>query len=768
MGFTLYNDELPGIPIIPTYHPSYIMRGNWSEVALVLSHFRKAKRIADEGGLEEKLGSYMGITTLDELRALRDYLLGPDVSIIAVDTETTGLSWLNDELLCISLSGEQGTGYSVPILHRGERTVMKMTGRGKNRKEVPETEWWPVPFWDLDTELPEVLAILDEILRSEKPKSGQNIGFDLRMLERTTDEEAVTAQTALGFYVNNVQDDSRMLSSLLSEVSPANLTVLTAYWTDIPYYEEEIAPFKKKMWHLPDDKLWEYGGADVDAVQTIVPKLLPQVQDEGTDWVYRNISIPLIRCATKLEERGVYIDMEQFDKLCRYYKHHLKEKGKELDETVGRHIKSPTYYQNVQQLVFKDLGLPLTRWATTGALKECRKCKKDDPCSPGHAATGADALAELNERAPHPVLPILTDIRHLEKFSGTYLDGGKGGGFRTHIRTDNRIHPRWGAARAATGRFICEEPNLMNPPKEVKIDSDEFDLHTDDAIRSMFSAPPGYGVLNADWSQLEVWVLAYETGDPTLLNLLAKGQDVHVYVARKLCELGVSRRFPRECWEPELDDGEWKAKYPKLRGDAKTFVFGLAYQLTEQGAADRLGCSLEEAHLLFQAFLTQVFPSLPAYFLKIREEVLTTSGVRNKFGRRRHFPEVPILAALKYRQDLEGVIRQAINFPIQSGGHDLHSLAHIEQEARPNLIEKAWPVLEMHDSLMMEGRWEELEGAAHLIHQGWQEIARNLILPNGEYLNWQVPVEVTWGHSFGAQEFVLTSGGKVERIGAGA
>ena len=88
MGFTLYNDELPGIPIVPTYHPSYIMRGHWGEVALVLAHFRKAKRISEADHWEEKLGSYMGIETLEDLRALRDYLLGPGVESISVDTET--------------------------------------------------------------------------------------------------------------------------------------------------------------------------------------------------------------------------------------------------------------------------------------------------------------------------------------------------------------------------------------------------------------------------------------------------------------------------------------------------------------------------------------------------------------------------------------------------------------------------------------------------------------------------------------------------------
>ncbi|KKN83886.1 hypothetical protein LCGC14_0295390 [marine sediment metagenome] len=747
MGFTLYNEELPGIPIIPTYHPSYIMRKHWDEVALVLAHFRKAKRIADAGGIEEKLGSYVGITTLADLRALRDYLLGPTVDEISVDTETCGLSWLDDELLCVSFSGEEGTGFSVPILHRGEHTVTKMKGRGKTRKDVPEQEWYPVPYWDLDTEMPEAISILDEILRSDKPKSGQNIGFDLRMLERRPDEEAVTAQTAFGFQVNNVAHDTRLLSSLLSEVSPANLTVLTAYWTDIPYYEAELAHMKSRMWEVEDEKLWEYGGADVDVVKTLVPTLYPKVQEEGSDWLYKNISIPLIRCATKLEERGVYIDQEYFDNLCRYYKNRLQVSKETLDETMGRRIESPTYYQNVQNLVFKELDLPLTNWVTKGALKECKNCKRDTPCSPNHASTSADALSELNERVDHPVLPLLIDIRHIEKFYGTYLEGGAGGGFRSHIRTDGRIHARWNAARASTGRFSCENPNLMNPPKEVKIDSDEYNIHSEDAIRSMFIAPPGYGVLNADWSQAEVWVMAYETGDEQLLGLLRSGQDIHAYVARELCKLGISSRFPKDSVDEELSLADWNEKYPSIRSRGKVFVFGMNYGLTEEGAGQRLGCSKEEAAPLLSHYTQYIFPSMGAYFIRIREELFKYGVVRDIFGRGRHFAEIPALAALRYKGDLESAIRQGYNLPVQGGAHDLHSLAHIATERE--LSSFVFPVLEMHDSLLMEAPLDRLEEAGAAVKELWVRVAHDTILPSGKRLDWDIPVDVQMGRSFG-------------------
>ncbi|KKK60156.1 hypothetical protein LCGC14_3027180, partial [marine sediment metagenome] len=324
--------------------------------------------------------------------------------------------------------------------------------------------------------------------------------------------------------------------------------------------------------------------------------------------------------ATKLEERGVLVDLDYFDKLCSYYSNNLEEQKQALSELVGREVEKPTYYKTVQNLLFEELELPLPARATDSAIKGCKNCKKDSPCSPGHAGTGSDELEELNERSPHPILPILIDLKSAEKFYNTYLEGGSGG-FRRHIRDDGRIHPRWNAARASTGRFTCEDPNLMNPPKEVVIDSDEYDIHSKDAIRSMFIATPGNLIMNADWSQLELWALAYNTGDKTLLEILRGGEDVHTFVARKLCELGISSQFPKESFDPGLDSIDWKIKYPVLRGKAKTFVFGISYQLTEESAATRLNCSVEEASALFTAFLTQIFPSLPDYFARIREEV---------------------------------------------------------------------------------------------------------------------------------------------------
>ena len=744
MGFTLWNPELPGIPILPSYHPSFVMRGNWNKVALVLAHFRKAKRVADAGGVEEAYGSYTGITTLEELRGLRDYLLTDHSKILSFDCETTDLPWLDAELLCVSFSIEEGVGYSVPILHRGKEFEEK-----KGRPTV--RGFYTEPFWDLDREMPEVINILEQILSSPNPKAAQNGGFDLRFLERSTSEKACTASTTFGFHVENFQYDTRVMSSLLSESLPANLTVLNALHLDLPYYEQGIVPYKKKMWHLPDKELWAYGGADVDAVTQLVPKLYPRLQEEGLEWLYNNISIPLIRCAANLEERGIQIDLDYFDRLCLYYKDKLVEVKGELKEQVGREVDKPTYYRTVQKLLFEELGLPLTSHPTDKAKQQCKECRAvGGVCSPGHAST---SITDLREIAFEPVVSTIIELKTLEKLSGTNLDGGSSGGFRRYIREDGRIHPHWNAGGAyATGRFSCERPNVQNPPKGVIVDSEKYDIHSTDAIRAIFIAPPGYTLLNADWKQLEVWVMAYETGDKVLMDVLLSGRDVHVFVGQRLCELGISHLFPKEAGESLLSDEDWQNKYPEIRDRAKVFTFGINYQLTEQGAADRLGCSLEEAGALFQVYLSSIFPALPDYFARIRQELFSRYAIPNRFGRWRHFPEIPILSALQYRWDMESIVRQGANFPPQAGGHDLHSLAHTATERE--LFGLVHPVLEMHDSLLTEIPEDRVGVAASSVKSLWEGVARNTILSSGEKLGWAIPISVQCGRNFGGMEEV--------------
>lgn len=288
----------------------------------------------------------------------------------------------------------------------------------------------------------------------------------------------------------------------------------------------------------------------------------------------------------------------------------------------------------------------------------------------------------------------------------------------------------------------------MNPPKGVQIHEPKYNIDSDDAVREMFGAPPGYGCINADWSQAELWVMAYETQDETMLGLLESGADIHSYVSRELCKLGISPKFPKEFVDDGLPLAEWKDKYTAVRDDGKVFVFGMNYGLTEEGAGQRLGCTAQEAAPLLGHYVQNIFPGMADYFNRIRTSMYRDGTTVNKFGRRGHFDEIAILAALKYRYDIESSVRVGYNMPIQSGAHDLHSLAHIATERE--LVPKVLPVIEMHDSLLQYAKKDELKKRALEVKALWEYTARHTILADGSELGWEIPVDVQIGPSFGS------------------
>lgn len=512
---------------------------------------------------------------------------------------------------------------------------------------------------------------------------------------------------------------------------------------------------KRHMELVPDEVLWKYAGADADMVMRLLPVLLEQIREQGTEWLFEKIVTPTIRSCWEMEKRGLLVDQTLFDTLSTHYAKELETAEQELYELAGGKVNYEDY-RSVQRLLFEALKIPIPNERTDGAAA-CKECKesKGHPCIK-HVKTDHLTLENLNLSEPHPALPVLLKLKKLSKFYGTYLAGGQGG-YGRFIRPDSRIHATFKVGFADSGRHSCEDPNLQNTPKELEVP----ELGLKDALRQIFVAPPGHVMMTGDWSQVEVWMLAYQTQDEKLLNLLRSGVDVHTYVGRELGRLGISKFFPDA--DPELDDYEWqKIHTSDIRRRAKTFTFGISYGLTADGAADRLGCSVDEGELLIEAYKTKVFPSLEEYFAWVENEVLTKGYLVNMFGRRRSFPQVPVLKLLNYQRDIQELLRVAVNFPIQSAAHDLHQTAHNQTEATSTIIARARPVLEVHDSLSFEAvdkGQDYLVETAWLIRELWEKTAQNLILPNGKRLGWECPVEIAWGPSLGETHWKLTPRG---------
>lgn len=745
-----------GIPLVPSYHPAFLMRGHWEYIELVVSHLEKATRIMYDEQQVEKLGEYTVITTLDQLEALRDYLISDEVPVIWYDTETTGLSWKDDELICISFSGRKGEGFVVPILYNDEGRLVE-----------PDV----FPAWAENLEA--FKQCLRDIFESDKPKGGHNQLFDRRMLERCEDDVFIRAATTFGFKLKGPFIDTELDHHATAESLPHNMTAVLAQHTGMPYYEQDVKGKKKDMAHVPDSKLWLYSAADADGLPRIHEALRPITEDEGTSWVLDNVTMPMLEVCRDIEKRGFPIDEEYFWRLNDFYLARIEEAEERLWQLTPQRQRGWKYNHaaTLRKVLFEELKLPQTRFKTASG-HGCQDCE-DGLCFE-HDSTAKNALEELVlQDNHHPVIDVIIDLKGLTKRQSGYLAGGTGG-WTKFFEPDQRIHPSMKISRTDTGRLASEEPNCQNQPNYVHIHglddecsdskckhhyANAFGINTENAFHDLVKAGPGKGIMNVDWSQLEVWVLAYrlleDTGDNTLLEVLESGVDIHLFMARKM--------WPEI--DPELDDKTWKATHPDLRRRAKTAVFGIGYGLTEQGFMNREHCTLEEAEEVISRY-KKIVAGLPVFFKMIRKALYERGYVENIFGRRRHIKYLSVLKAMGQIGELEGAIRQAINFPIQSGGSDLHSMASYQTFKNESLRQRGCGIiLSIHDSLTFEFDYPSEEYAkqtAWIIKDLWTKIAWETIKPNGEPLHWRVPCEVEWGKTWGSPDMKLNRDGEIE------
>jgi len=591
-----------------------------------------------------------------------------------------------------------------------------------------------------------------------------NCIFDLRFLERRGDWPFVTAATAFGIEIKGQIEDTMLLHHAVAETAMPpearktkrhSLSILTAHYADppMPYYEAEInavSSNKRKMAEAPDDILWKYSAGDADAVERVVPVLRAKADAEGTRWASEAIIQPLIRCCWEMEKRGVLVDTDYFEKLCSHYTQRIADAEARLWAIPLPETKAPwnyMYHRNLQHILFEELGLPRSGFKTDGG-RGCEAC--DVGLCFEHDQTGADALVAVRAQVDHPILPILIELKELRKAKGTYLDGKDGhGGLARFIESDNRIRSTYRPGGAETTRLSSADPNMQNQPANVEIP----ELGTKDAFCRTFTSPEGFGLMTADWSQAEVWGLAYTAGDDGLLKVLTSGQDVHAYIGRAIWPV-----------DPEMTDFEWKEAHPELRRKAKVLVFGIGYGLTDDGIADRLNCSPEDAQEIRARYM-RVVASLPVYFSQARRDVIELGHRDNIFGQRRHFPAASLLKAMRRFNDLEALIREGINYPIQSGCSTLHSAAHNLTENAPALKKRqCYPVISVHDSITFEFYWPDhayAEETARIIKHLWEQTALTLILPDDSRLGWSIPVEVSWGKTWGDPIYKLTARGDI-------
>jgi len=457
----------------------------------------------------------------------------------------------------------------------------------------------------------------------------------------------------LGIDLRGVMGDAMIASFLLDPSRPGHdLSALCTEhlgWATLAF--KDVVGSGKTQVGFPDvdvARATEYSAERADVTLRLSQALGARLRAEGLESLMNDVEIPLARVLAIVEIHGVRVDAAVLSSQLDSAHARLKDLEAEIHALAGYAVNIQSVPQ-LRELLFEKLGLPPGRRTKTGY------------------STDADVLEELATEHPHPILEKILEFREVGKLKSTYLEALPA----LVDPATGRIHTHYNQAGAATGRLSSNDPNLQNIPVRTELGR---------AIRRAFVAEPGHLLLSADYSQIELRVLAHLSEDPILLDAFNRGQDVHV---RTACEVfGV---------EPEVVTAE-------MRRVAKTVNFGLVFGQTDFGLARSLGIPKGEARRYIEGYFAR-YARLRAYLEELVEAVRRGEPARTMLGRRRFIPDIlsKNYGARAYAE------RVARNTPIQGTAADILKLAMIRvQEMLESTRSGARMLLTVHDELIFE------------------------------------------------------------------
>ena len=544
-------------------------------------------------------------------------------TLAAVDTETDSLDPMRARIIGISFAVTAGEAAYIPLRHAGP--------------DAPE-----------QLPLDEVLARLKPWLEDDSaPKLGQNVKYDTHVLANH------------GIALRGVQHDTMLQSYVIEAHKTHGLGALGERYLgragvsyedlcgkgahQIPFAQVNVA------------KAAEYSSEDSDMCLQVHQILWPQIEaDAGLTRVYRDIEMPTSALLARIERTGVLIDSAKLQGQSHELGQRLLTLEQEAYAIAGQpfNLGSP---KQIGEILFTKLGLPVIKKTATGA-----------------PSTDEEVLAKLAEDYPLPAK--IQEVRGLAKLKSTYTD-------KLPLMVNpatGRVHTHYAQAVAVTGRLSSNDPNLQNIP-----------IRTAEGrrVREAFIAPPGFSVVSADYSQIELRIMAHISEDPALLKAFGEGIDVHRATASEVFGVPVSEVSTEH------------------RRYAKTINFGLIYGMGAFGLASSLGIETKAAKDYIDRYFTR-FAGVKQYMDTTRESAKALGYVETLFGRRIYLPEInggngPRKA---------GAERQAINAPMQGTAADLIKLAMIAVQAELDKCGKATRiVMQVHDELVFEVPSSELD-----------------------------------------------------------
>ncbi len=578
---------------------------------------------------------YETVTTLDRLKAL--IAEAREMGHVCLDTETTALDALKAELVGFAMSVRPGTGCYVPLAHRmGDR--LNFEG-ATLREQIAFDEGM-----DLLKSLLEDPGVL---------KIGQNTKYDIMVLRRYGIEMAPVDDTLLLSYVL----DAGIGAHGMDELSQRHLGHKPIAFKDVAGTGRQQVTFDC----VPIDKATHYAGEDADVTLRLWHILKPRLAGEGMTAAYERLERPMIHVLADMECAGVKVDPSMLARFSGTFGESLIRIEKEIYDLAGEKFNVGSTKQ-LAEILFGRLGYPGGKKTGGGAW-----------------STGATVLDDLatseaiSEEARQLPLKLL-EWRQLSKLKSTYTDA-----LPSYVDPKTgRIHTNYSLASTSTGRLSSVDPNLQNIP-----------IRTQEGrqIRSAFIAETGHKLVSADYSQIELRVLAHIADIKALKTAFAEGLDIHSMTASEMFDVAMENMTP------------------DIRRRAKAINFGIIYGISAFGLSQQLGIARSEAGDYINKYFER-FPGIRAYMNATRDAARRDGYVKTIFGRKIHFPDI-MSSNRAMRAFFE---RAAINAPIQGSAADIIRRAMIRMpDALAEAGLKTRMLLQVHDELVFEAPESEVD-----------------------------------------------------------
>ena len=548
---------------------------------------------------------------------------------VSFDTETTSLDYMLAELVGISIALKPNEAFYIPINHNYEGAEKQL-----------EQDF--------------VLEALKPFLESDEiPKIGHNLKYDRHILQNAgIDLKGTLLDTMLFSYVNN----STITRHNLDAVSKRYLNINPTSYEDVAGKGAKQIPFSEVSIDVASD----YASEDADISLKLYEHIEPLVQKEAKlAKLYSEVEGPLIYTLGDIERNGVLIDSEKLSQQSKELEAKILKLESQVQKNAGEdfNLGSP---KQLQEILYEKLGLPV--------IKKTPK---------GQPSTSEAVLQELS--MDFPIVHDILSYRAISKLKSTYTDK-----LPKMINSNTgRVHTSYHQAVTATGRLSSSDPNLQNIP----IRSEEGRR-----IREAFIAPEGYKILAADYSQIELRIMAHLSKDQGLMDAFAKGQDIHQATAAEIFSINIDDVTPNQ------------------RRSAKAINFGLIYGMSAFGLSKQLQITRAEAQNYIEQYFER-YPGVKNYMDETKSSAKQNGYVETVLGRRLYLADIES-SNYQRRQYAE---RSAINAPMQGTAADLIKMAMTDLHSKiRNESLDAKIIMQVHDELVIEVNENQLDELSDL------------------------------------------------------